>query len=182
MVRMRLCERCGTPVDQKRIGCPSGFSRPPRSTPRNCCAFEDTRLAGSGSRLLQTNWIGRSGGRRAWSSRPKMATRWRSSPPGRIHLWGATFMVLAPEHPLVDKVVTTEEQRARPWRTISRRGCQAYRSGHRTRGRSTKRRPGCSPAAIAVNPVNQATHPDLDRRLRDDDVVRHRGDHGRTGS
>ena len=26
-------------------------------------------------------------------------------------LWGATFMVLAPEHPLVDKI-TTDEQRA----------------------------------------------------------------------
>ena len=61
-------------------------------------------------KLMQRNWIGRSEGARVDFE----------SPAGRITvfttrpdtLFGATFMVLAPEHPLVDSL-TTDEQRGR---------------------------------------------------------------------
>lgn len=62
-------------------------------------------------KIMQTNWIGRSEGARVtfktetgdeivvFTTRPDT-------------LWGATFMVLAPEHPLVDKLVSDEQRQA----------------------------------------------------------------------
>ena len=62
-------------------------------------------------KIMQTNWIGRSEGARA-TFRTEVGNH-----PIEIFttrpdtLWGATFMVLAPEHDLVDKI-TTAGQRA----------------------------------------------------------------------
>src|SRR6185436_16178274 len=62
-------------------------------------------------RVMQTNWIGRSEGARVvfkteqgddieiYTTRPDT-------------LWGATFMVLAPEHPLVAKITTPGQKKA----------------------------------------------------------------------
>ena len=69
-------------------------------------------------------------------------------------LWGATFMVLAPEHPLVDKL-TLPEQRAE---------VEAYVASRSWRARSSapapsKRRPACLSARYATNPVNDEPIP-----------------------
>jgi leucyl-tRNA synthetase len=61
-------------------------------------------------RTMQTNWIGRSEGAR-------VIFKTELGDPIEIYttrpdtLWGATFMVLAPEHPLVDRI-TADDQRA----------------------------------------------------------------------
>ena len=60
---------------------------------------------------MQRNWIGRSEGAEvrfhteAGTPIPVFTTRPDT-------LWGATFMVLAPEHPLVDEVTTPEQREA----------------------------------------------------------------------
>jgi leucyl-tRNA synthetase len=95
----RVCERCSTPVIKKDLD--QWFFR--------ITNYADELLDFSTIdwpdrvRLLQTNWIGRSEGARVtfmtetddpievFTTRPDT-------------LWGATFMVLAPEHPLVDVV------------------------------------------------------------------------------
>ncbi len=90
-------------------------------------------------------------------------------------LFGATYMVLAPEHPLVDELDDARR---------SARAVAAYRdAGRRARASSSapsspRRRPASSPARTRVNPVNGARDPDLDRRLRAGGL-RHRRDHGR---
>ena len=64
-------------------------------------------------------------------------------------LFGATFMVLAPEHPLVAQL-TTDAERA------GRRGLPRPASRRRTwcpARWATRRRPACSPAAYAINPA-----------------------------
>ncbi len=66
-------------------------------------------------RVLQTNWIGRVEGARSSSGPPltrvvKQAMPWKSFTTRPDTLWGATFMVLAPEHPLVDKITTPEHK------------------------------------------------------------------------
>ncbi|MCG8602269.1 MAG: class I tRNA ligase family protein, partial [Verrucomicrobiales bacterium] len=62
----------------------------------------------NGIKLLQTNWIGRSEGAEVdFTIDGETVTVFTTRPDT---LFGATYMVLAPEHPLVDKI-TTDEQR-----------------------------------------------------------------------
>ena len=109
-------------------------------------------------------------------------------------------MVLAPEHPLVDVIVratsgpattsTTGRARARrveghvrPDGTPGRRRRAATASSRREVASSSARpegreKTGVFTGAFAINPTNDAAHPDLHRRLRADGL-RHRRDHGR---
>jgi len=106
----RVCERCGTPVIKKELE--QWFFRTTR--------YAEELLNYDGIdwpervRVLQTNWIGRSEGAEvqfpadAGTGEPSVITVFTTRPDT---LWGATFMVLAPEHPLVDQI-TTDEQKA----------------------------------------------------------------------
>ena len=59
-------------------------------------------------------------------------------------LWGATFMVFSPEHPLVDQVTTAEQQGR--GRSLQAAGRAPIR--YRARGGRTRRRPASSRAAM----------------------------------
>ena len=66
-------------------------------------------------KLMQTNWIGRSEGTEIRfqtepAPGPGSRTTCPSSPPGRTPSSGVTFMVLAPEHPLVERLITPERR------------------------------------------------------------------------
>ncbi|NLG08253.1 MAG: leucine--tRNA ligase [Deinococcales bacterium] len=104
-------------------------------------------------RTMQTNWIGRSEGAEVVfkSEQGDDIVVFTTRPDT---LWGATFMVLAPEHPLVAKL-TSDEQRA---------AVEAYveRTSHLTevdRMAEAKEKTGVFIGAYAVNPVNQARIP-----------------------
>lgn len=105
-------------------------------------------------RIMQTNWIGRSEGARVvfrteqgdhpievFTTRPDT-------------LWGATFMVLAPEHALVDEI-TTPEQRA----SVDAYKAQAARATEIERLSEDREKTGVFTGAYAINPVNQARIP-----------------------
>ena len=64
-------------------------------------------------------------------------------------LWGATFMVLAPEHPLVAGV-TSDEQRA----AVEAYQEQASRMDEIQRGAADKEKTGVFTGGYAINPVN----------------------------
>ena len=122
-------------------------------------------------KAMQRNWIGRSDG----------ATVDFESPAGPITvfttrpdtLFGATFMVLAPEHPMVDALTTPERRQAvRPVPAPS-----GVEEGHRPPGRHP-REDGCRDRFVRDQPGDRRVHPRLDRRLRVDGL-RHRRDHGR---
>ncbi len=62
-------------------------------------------------KTMQTNWIGRSvGAEVTFTTENGDAIEIFTTRPDT--LWGATFMVLAPEHPLVEQVTTHEQQQA----------------------------------------------------------------------
>ena len=90
-------------------------------------------------KAMQRNWIGRSEG----------ATVHFDSPAGPITvfttrpdtLFGATFMVLAPEHPLVDTLTTPDRRQA-----VAQYRHQAARRRTSTARTTPARRPACSPA------------------------------------
>ena len=90
-------------------------------------------------------------------------------------LYGATYMVLAPEHPMVDRITPPPH----------RETIEAYRTviagkSDRDRQADTKDKTGCFIGAYAINPANGREAADLHRRLRPDGI-RHRRDHGRAG-
>ena len=97
-------------------------------------------------RAMQTNWIGRSEG--AHVDFPAGDDRIRVFTTRPDTLWGATFMVLAPEHPLVD-VLTSPDRRHE---VATYREATARRSElERLEGED---RSGVPTGGVAVNPVN----------------------------
>jgi leucyl-tRNA synthetase len=101
-------------------------------------------------RVMQTNWIGRSEG--AEVDFPVVGHEGESI---RIYttrpdtLFGATFMVLAPEHPLVEKV-TTDEHRGRVREYVEK----ARKESEIERMSTEREKTGVATGGFAVNPVN----------------------------
>ena len=105
------------------------------------------------TRIMQQEWIGRSEGAEVkfgvvghdaaievFTTRPDT-------------LFGATFMVLAPEHPLVDRV-TTDAQRSQVAAYVE----QARNKSERDR-QSSKEKTGVFTGGLAINPINGAEIP-----------------------
>jgi leucyl-tRNA synthetase len=140
----RHCERCGTQVIKKDL---------------EQWFFTTTKYADElldfspidwpeRVRLLQTNWIGRSEG-------ASVVFHTEQGDPMEVFttrpdtLWGATFMVLAPEHPLVD-IITTDDQRA----AVEAYKTQASRQTDIEREAADKEKTGVFTGGYAINPVN----------------------------
>ncbi len=101
------CERCDTPVEKRLMT--QWFYR--------ITKYADELLRFEGLdwpervRTLQTNWIGRSEGAEisfAVDGHTDARVQFFTTRPDTVY--GATFMVLAPEHPLVDRITTPERR------------------------------------------------------------------------
>ena len=130
-------------------------------------------------RTMQTNWIGRSEGaevvfRTAPSGHHAGGEELRVFTTRPDTLFGATFMVLAPEHPLVD-ALTTPEQRDGRSRPTSRRPAGETEI---ERLSTDREKTGVFTRRLRHQPGQRRAHPDLDRRLRAGGL-RHRRHHGR---
>jgi leucyl-tRNA synthetase len=103
---------------------------------------------------MQRNWIGRSEGADVVfpiAGRDLAFTVFTTRPDT---LFGATYCVLAPEHPLVDQI-TTEAQRA----VVQAYRDDATRKTELARTDLTKEKTGVFTGSYAVNPVNDAQIP-----------------------
>ena len=108
-----------------------------------------------GIKMLQRNWIGRSEGARVvFSLAPAHDEEIEVFTTRPDTLFGATYMVLAPEHPLVDQITTGEQREA----VESYRKLCATKS-EMERGELNKEKTGVATGATAVNPVNDARIP-----------------------
>jgi leucyl-tRNA synthetase len=104
-------------------------------------------------KTMQTNWIGRSEGARVtFKTETGDAIEVYTTRPDT--LWGATFMVLSPEHPLVDKL-TTDDQRA----AIEEYRAQAARETELERTAENRDKTGVFTGGYAINPVTNARIP-----------------------
>jgi len=145
----RRCERCQTPVVRKELE--QWFFRTTR--------FADELLDFSQIdwpervQLLEKNWIGRSEG-------ADVVFRTESGDPLEVFttrpdtLWGATFMVLAPEHPLVAKLTTQNQERA-----VEEYTAQAERQTDIQREAADRPKTGVFTGAYAINPVTDERIP-----------------------
>ncbi len=141
----RHCERCGTPVIKKDLE--QWFFR--------ITDYADQLLEGLDRidwperiKTMQRNWIGRSEGAQVTfkSEQGDDIVVFTTRPDT---LWGATFMVLAPEHPLVDKLAADECMA-----DIEGYRNQAARQSEIERLATDKEKTGLFIGAYAVNPVN----------------------------
>jgi leucyl-tRNA synthetase len=145
----RHCERCETPVIKKELE--QWFWR--------ITNYADELLDFSQidwpERVvtMQTNWVGRSEGADVTflSEEGDEIVVFTTRPDT---LWGATFMVLAPEHPLVDKLTTQEHREA-----VAEYQFQASRQSEIERLSTEKEKTGVFIGAYAINPVNDAHIP-----------------------
>ncbi|MCP4357748.1 MAG: leucine--tRNA ligase [Chloroflexi bacterium] len=143
------CERCGTPVIKKDLE--QWFFK--------TTDYAEELLDFSGIdwpervETMQRNWIGRSTGAdvtfhtEQGDPMPIFTTRPDT-------LWGATFMVLAPEHPLVNKI-TTPEHRGLVDDYIE----QAQHLTDIDRETADREKTGVFTGGYAINPVNNARIP-----------------------
>lgn len=105
------------------------------------------------TRIMQQEWIGRSEGAEVKfdvAGHDAVIEIFTTRPDT---LFGATFMVLAPEHPLVD-VITTSEHRAEVDAYVQ----QAKKKSERDR-QASKEKTGVFTGGRAINPVNGAEVP-----------------------
>ena len=123
---------------------------------------------------MQRNWIGRSEGAEVVfaTAAPVAGREIRVFTTRPDTLFGATYMVLSPEHPLVDEL-TTPEQRA----AVTAYQEEARRKSDLERTDLAKDKTGVFTGRDRDQPRQRQGDPDLDRRLRAREL-RHRRDHG----
>ena len=145
----RLCERCETPVIKKQL---EQWFFTITKYAEELLNFDEIDWP-ERVQLLQTNWIGRSEG-------ASVVFKTERGDPLEVFttrpdtLWGATFMVLAPEHPLVLEI-TTEDHHDAVHEYIE----QASRQSDIEREAVDKEKTGVFTGGYAINPVNDQKIP-----------------------
>jgi len=103
---------------------------------------------------LQRNWIGRSDGSNVEFEIPSINETIRVFTTRPDTLFGATYMVLAPEHPLVEKLTNAKAQE-----TITNYVKSATGKSDLDRGELNKEKTGVFLGAYAINPLNNEEIP-----------------------
>src|SRR5262249_55487407 len=147
------CERCGTPVEQRSLS--QWFFRITRYAERLLANLSWIDWSES-TKKAQENWIGRSEG-------AELRSPATTPPGGRAELviavfttrpdtvFGATFMVLAPEHPLVDQVTSSAQRGA-----VDGYRARVAAMDLVTRRKTEKEKTGVFTGAHARNPATSA--------------------------
>jgi len=149
-VKEGKCERCGTQVEKKNI----------RQWVLKITAYaqrllDDLDLVDwpESVKLMQRNWIGKSEG----ASVLFQVKGLEDAPDGKLEvfttrcdtLFGATYMVISPEHPLVGKLTTKDNAEA-----VKAYIEQAARKSDLDRTDLAKEKTGVFSGSYAINPVN----------------------------
>ena len=167
------CERCGSLVEAKNLE--QWFFKITDYAQR---LLDDLQTVNWPERVvtMQRNWIGRSEG-------AEVVFRVEHDPSVELPvfttrpdtLFGATFFVLAPEHPLAIELARGTEHEAAVVDYVRRTAALSE-----VERAEEKQKTGVFTGRSVVNPVNGERDPRLGRRLRADGV-RHRRDHGGAG-
>ncbi|MBQ2527869.1 MAG: leucine--tRNA ligase, partial [Spirochaetales bacterium] len=149
-VKEGKCERCGSQVEKKNI----------RQWVLKITAYaqrllDDLDLVDwpESVKLMQRNWIGKSEG----ASVLFQVKGLENDPDGKLEvfttrcdtLFGATYMVISPEHPLVAKLTTKENEKA-----VKDYIAEAAKKSDLDRTDLAKEKTGVFSGSYAINPVN----------------------------
>ena len=146
-----LCERCKTKVVRKRI----------RQWILKITAYAERLLQDIDGldwpepvKLMQRNWIGKSEGANVVFKVDGCADTLEIYTTRPDTLFGATYMVLSPEHPLVEKITTPEQKSA-----VTGYIEKAARKSDLERTDLAKEKTGVFCGSYAINPVNDQKIP-----------------------
>jgi leucyl-tRNA synthetase len=154
-VHQGACERCGTPVERRNL----------RQWLLKITAYADRLLEDlegldwpESTLAMQRNWIGRSEGAEVvfegadpGAAKGEKLVVFTTRPDT---LFGATYMVLAPEHPLVDKFTTPAQKAA-----VEQYRERAKNKSDLERTDLAKEKTGVFTGGAVVNPVNNEKIP-----------------------
>jgi len=140
------CERCGTPPQPRALE--QWFFKITNYAQRLLDDLDTLEKWPDNVVKMQENWIGRSEGAEVVFATEEgdPITVFTTRPDT---LWGATFMVLAPEHPLVDKLATEGQRGA-----IAEYRDMAARASEIDRLATDREKTGVFTGGYAINPVN----------------------------
>jgi leucyl-tRNA synthetase len=135
--------------------------KPMRQWMLRITAFAERLLEGldeldwpEGIKLLQHNWIGRSQGAEIDFKIENLEQQIRVFTTRPDTLYGGTFLVLAPEHSLVDLIVTEEQ-----WPAVREYRERAARKSELERADLSKEKTGVFTGAYAINPATDKKIP-----------------------
>ena len=142
------CERCGTPVEQRQLE--QWFLRITDYAERLLADFELLESWPEHVVTMQRNWIGRSEGAEVIFRCEELAFDFPVFTTRPDTLFGATFFVLAPEHPLIDRLVagTGAEGAVRDYVN------ETIRESIEERGAEARPKTGVPLGRTVTNPVN----------------------------
>ncbi|MGI6437648.1 MAG: leucine--tRNA ligase [Sphaerochaeta sp.] len=145
------CERCGTPVVRKTI----------RQWILRITEYAERLLAGLDTldwpesvKLMQRNWIGRSEGATVRFRIEGMDESLEVFTTRADTLFGATYMVVSPEHPLVGELTTVAQRPA-----VERYLDETSHKSDLERTDLAKEKTGVFSGSYAINPVNDERIP-----------------------
>lgn len=154
------CERCGTPVEQRFLS--QWFFKITKYAQRlldNLSWIDWSET----TKKAQENWIGRSEGAEIFFPLARRKVAEDRHEPAQLHaerpgirvfttrpdtIFGATFMVLAPEHPLVDQLVTDDQREA-----VETYRAKVATTDLVTRKKTDKEKTGVFTGGYCVNPA-----------------------------
>jgi len=163
------CERCGSEIEQKPIR--QWILKITEYADRLLGDLDKEKLDWPESiKEMQRNWIGRSEGTDVdfVIARPSLSRAKQSTDDNSINvfttrpdtLFGATFMVLAPEHPLVEKITTKDNKKqVADYQAQAKKKTDLEREILRQAQDDNKEKTGVFTGAYAINPVNQKEIP-----------------------
>ena len=141
------CERCGTEVIKRDLEqwffCITPYAE--RLLDHSRADFTET------TKTLQRNWIGRSAGATVVFpiDSPTRSDRLEIFTTCPDTLWGVTFMVIAPEHPLLDRITSPEQQSE-----VAAYVATAKTESDFERQAVARAKTGVFTGGYAINPVN----------------------------
>lgn len=139
------CERCHTPVIRKNLT--QWFFK--------ITDYSEELLTGldkldwpEKTKLMQKNWIGKSFGSEV-DFETESGEKFTVFTTRADTIYGVSYVVLAPEHPLVDKITTSEQKKA-----VEDYKYECSKASEIDRLSTTREKSGTFTGAYAINPVN----------------------------
>jgi leucyl-tRNA synthetase len=144
-------EKCGNPVVRKNLK--QWLLRIPHYSERLLQGLETLDWP-AGVKDMQRNWIGKSTGAEVDFEMDGLSEKLRVYTTRPDTLFGATYMVIAPEHALIEKITTAEQKAA-----VEKYQQQAALKSDLDRTDLAKEKTGVFTGRYAINPVNKKLIP-----------------------